>query len=239
MTTTAAFDQIWGATQAGEVSEDNPPPVGWVGILVVTDGKMAVSKKNETYMAVDFRDEQGGYSWSKIIMLTKNSVPQEGSIKAAKIFLRQLGIDQNLAGAQVHLALQQAIGTYYAAEMQASDRVNANTGQFFVNTVINSKSAPPAGTAQAAPAQPVSTDLPWDQPAQQAAPVSDVPTTMPPAPQQAPPAAAPAFAPPPQQPAPTPGQTEVFAPAAAPQQGQAAAPTAQSIDPATGKPFGF
>ena len=152
-----SIDQAWATTTADSTFEDDViPPAGWMGIVQVASTRAGVSKKGETYLAVDIKDESGQYHWAIYKQLTTNGVAQDGKVKSAKITLRQLGIDQNIAWPLVDAALKAKVGSWYAVEQKASTTINNTTGVPFVNTeivgvasapaqVVNPTTEPPAG----------------------------------------------------------------------------------------------
>lgn len=152
------LDQVWSSTQAdGEFAENNPAPAGVSGVIRISGYRTGKSKKGELYYAVDVVDDAQGYNWGVYKQFTKNGQPHEGSIKSAKITLRQLGLDVQ-SPAQLDAALAPLVGRYFTYERVASDRANA-AGEPFVNTDITgaasppAQAAPPASTAVQAPTQ--------------------------------------------------------------------------------------
>jgi hypothetical protein len=121
-----------------------------MGIVRIAGYRTGRSKKGELYFAVDLKDDQNGYSWGIYKPFTKNGQPHEGSIKSAKITLRQLGLE---AASPQHLEplLKGIVGRYYSVEQAASDRLNTVTGQPYVNTNITGVASPPAQPVQQAP----------------------------------------------------------------------------------------
>jgi hypothetical protein len=151
------LESVWAATQADTdgYGEDVIPPAGTVGIARIAGSRTGQSKRGESYFAVDLKDDQGGYSWAIYKQFTKNGQPHEGSIKSAKITLRQLGLDVR-SPSQLPQLLKQVEGRHYTYEQAASDRINQVTGMPYVNTNITGPaSAPTPNVAPAAPAPQV------------------------------------------------------------------------------------
>lgn len=154
------LDQVWSSTQAdGEYAENNPAPAGVSGVIRIAGKRVGKSKKGELYFALDVVDDAQGYNWGIYKQFTKNGQPHEGSIKSAKITLRQLGLDVQ-SPQQLDAVLGPVVGRHFTYEQVASDRQNA-AGEPFVNTDItgaasppaNAPTAPPASTAVQAPTQ--------------------------------------------------------------------------------------
>jgi hypothetical protein len=186
------LDQIWANTSAEGNTEDKPAPAGTVGVFRISGYRAGKSKKGELYFAIDVVDDAQGYNWGIYKQFTKNGQPHEGSIKSAKITLRQLGIEVQ-SPSQLDAVLGPIVGRFYAYEQVASDRLNTVTGQPYVNTNITGVASAPTLNvapvqAQAAPAPAVAaptqvqtpqgvaqfpaavaTPDPWPQPQQQVA----------------------------------------------------------------------
>jgi hypothetical protein len=159
------LDAAWAATTADSQNEDNvTPPIG-VYVVRIADARSGTSKKGEQYFAVDLRDDGNGHKWMIYKAFTKNGQPHEGSIKSAKITLRQLGLE---VASPTHLAavLPQIVGRYYSVEVKASDKINQLTGAPYLNTdVVGVASAPAANVAQ--PAQNMAVNVAPSAPVQQ------------------------------------------------------------------------
>lgn len=148
------IDQGWAATTAESGFEDDVvPPAGWLGIIQVVGTRAGLSKKGETYFAVDLKDASGEYHWALYKQITTNGVYQDGKGKSAKITLRQLGVDENIAWPLVDAALKAKLGQWFAVEQKASTTLNKTTGFPFVNTEIVGVASAPAQVTQSA--QPV------------------------------------------------------------------------------------
>jgi hypothetical protein len=149
-------DTVWAATSAdSEFEETVQPPAGWMGLASVVGARAGVSKKGETYLAVDLKSQDGQYNWPIYKQLTTNGVVQEGRVKSAKITLRQLGVDPNAPFAQVESLLKAKVGHWYSVEQKASDRINNTTGLPYVNTeILGVSSAPAPATDGSAYVQP-------------------------------------------------------------------------------------
>jgi hypothetical protein len=157
-----ALEQTWSTTSAdSEYGETVQPPAGWLGIVQIASARAGVSKKGETYLAVDLKDESGQFSWPIYKQLTTNGVAQEGKVKSAKITLRQLGIDQNVPFSAVESLLKAKVGHWFAAEQKASNQINQLTGAPYVNTDITGVASPPVNVAQ--PVQNVAPQVPQAQ----------------------------------------------------------------------------
>jgi hypothetical protein len=157
------LENVWAATSTeGGFDEDKPAPAGYMGIVRIADVRTGVSKKGESYFLVELKDDSHGYSWPIYKQFTKNGQPHEGSIKSAKITLRQLGLD-GASPANLEQALKSIVGRYFSVEQVASDRLNTVTGMPYVNTNITGAASAPSGVmgdrilaaaqAQAAPVQ--------------------------------------------------------------------------------------
>jgi hypothetical protein len=145
-----ALEATWAATSADSQSEDNvTPPVGTY-IVRIADVRSGTSKKGEQYYAVDLRDDANGHKWMIYKAFTKNGQPHEGSIKSAKITLRQLGLEVQ-SPSHLEQVLKTIVGRYYAVDVVASDKVNQLTGAPYLNTDVTGVASPPANVAQPAP----------------------------------------------------------------------------------------
>lgn len=178
------LDSVWANTQAEGNAEKNPPPAGTVGILRISGQRAGTSKKGEQYFAIDCVDDTLGYSFAIYKQFTNNGQPAEGKIKAAKITLRQLGIEV-ASPAQLQSVLPTIVGRFYAYEAVASKDLNPTTGYPYVNTNITGVASAPNLPAQpvAAPA-PVAPAPQVQAPTQVATPqgVAQFPSALPPQP---------------------------------------------------------
>jgi hypothetical protein len=137
------LDAAWAATTADSQNEDNvTPPVGTY-IVRIADVRSGTSKKGEQYYALDLKDDANGHKWMIYKAFTKNGQPHEGSIKSAKITLRQLGLEVQ-SPAHLEAVLKQIIGRYYAVDVKASSQINQLTGAPYLNTDVVGVASPPA-----------------------------------------------------------------------------------------------
>jgi hypothetical protein len=137
------LDAAWAATTADSENEDNvTPPVGTY-IVRIADARSGTSKKGEQYYALDLKDDANGHKWMIYKAFTKNGQPHEGSIKSAKITLRQLGLEV-ASPAHLEAVLKQVVGRYYAVDVKASDKINQLTGAPYLNTDVTGVASPPA-----------------------------------------------------------------------------------------------
>jgi hypothetical protein len=140
------LDAAWAATTADSENEDNvTPPVGTY-IVRIADARSGTSRKGEQYYALDLKDDANGHKWMIYKAFTKNGQPHEGSIKSAKITLRQLGLEV-ASPAHLEAVLKQAVGRYYAVDVKASDKINQLTGAPYLNTDVVGVASPPAQPA--------------------------------------------------------------------------------------------
>lgn len=155
-----SIEQGWAAVQADSGYEDDvKPPAGWMGIVQLTGVRAGVSKKGESYFAVDLTNAE--YNWPIYKAITTNGVIQAGKVTSAKITLRQLGVDENTPWPSVEAALKSKVGQWFTVEQKVSDRINPVDGTPYVNTeVVGVASAPAQAAPQAAPAQPVAVSAP-------------------------------------------------------------------------------
>jgi hypothetical protein len=154
------LDAAWAATTADSENEDNvTPPVGTY-IVRIADARSGTSKKGEQYYALDLKDDANGHKWMIYKAFTKNGQPHEGSIKSAKITLRQLGLEV-ASPAHLEAILKQVVGRYYAVDVKASDKINQLTGAPYLNTDVTGVASPPANVAQ--PVQNVAPQVPQAQ----------------------------------------------------------------------------
>jgi len=137
-----ALEATWAATSADSENEDNvTPPVGTY-IVRIADARSGTSKKGEQYYALDLKDDANGHKWMIYKAFTKNGQPHEGSIKSAKITLRQLGLEV-ASPAHLEAVLKQVVGRYYAVDVKASDKINQLTGAPYLNTDVTGVVSPP------------------------------------------------------------------------------------------------
>jgi hypothetical protein len=176
------LDAAWAATSADSENEDNvTPPVGTY-IVRIADARSGTSKKGEQYYALDLKDDANGHKWMIYKAFTKNGQPHEGSIKSAKITLRQLGLEV-ASPAHLEAILKQVVGRYYAVDVKASDKINQLTGAPYLNTDVTGVASPPGQNSAPLvqhPTAPVAATA-YQAGVQQVVPAAPVGHTFPPA----------------------------------------------------------
>ena len=161
------LDQAWATTPApdpNQQSAEAPAPLG-LHIARLSDGSIFQSKAGDTYLKLQFTNEQG-VTWSEITGITRNGTPDEMGVKVAKAKLASVGVDASAPFNEVSARLGLKINQWYVVEVKASAKINATTGEPYRNTFVNGTASAPANVQQqaAAGATPAS-DIPWDQPA--------------------------------------------------------------------------
>ena len=120
----AAIDAV--TTPTGEGGGDDFKPAPGQYRTVISGTAFDTSKKGELYLRVEFKLDSGD-SWSDVRVLTKDGVPQEGRIKAAKVMLRTLGLNGDLPAASWKQQLGSITGrAFFVDVIQNGDFLNTN-----------------------------------------------------------------------------------------------------------------
>lgn len=159
------LESAWATTPAPDPnsqSAEAPAPLG-LHIARLSDGSIFQSKAGDTYLKLQFTNEQG-VTWSEITGITRNGTPDEMGVKVAKAKLASVGVDASAPFNEVSARLGLKINSWYVVEVKASAKINATTGEPYRNTFVNGTASAPASAP--APVQPTAAeDIPWDQPA--------------------------------------------------------------------------
>lgn len=143
----STFDNVWASTNPEAMGDNNPPPAPGMYNATISEAKWFVSKEGqgELTMVIGYRKDDG-YSWSDVRTLTANGQPKEGSIKAAKILLRQLGIPEQTPAGAMPTALKNLVGRAFIVEVTASKQAKPD-GTPYLNTNVSGPGTPPQAVA--------------------------------------------------------------------------------------------
>lgn len=173
----STFDNVWATTNPEAMGDNNPPPPPGMYNAVIAETKWFVSKEGqgELTMVVGYRKDDG-YTWSDVRTLTQNGQPKEGSIKAAKILLRQLGIPEDTPAGSMKTVLGNLVGRAFIVEVVPGKQLKQD-GTPYLNTNVSGAGTPPQAAAPAQPqapaAQPVAQGFPV------APPIDGAPSALP------------------------------------------------------------
>ena len=162
----AAFDAAPAA--GGGEGSDNPPPVGWEGVVTVTTANQSARKRDGRKFA-KVQVQSGEYQWSAVFKWLSEdgtSAISPRHVTSLRIALEPWGL-YDIKGATLDAQLASLNGKQFKVQqVQDGDWVNT-----VVQHPVQSAPAPaptPIGGAQ------FGDDVPWDQPAAPAPPQSAI-----------------------------------------------------------------